>query len=74
MDQVHDGLGLTQVHLSVQKSPLRKFTGFRGTTAAREQILQNHLGNQGISVRRNFQRILAGVGARALEKCAQHIV
>ena len=68
MDQIHHGLGLTEIHPAVEEGALAEFTGLGRPAATREQVLENFLGDEGIAVARNFHRVLTGEGIRRGEE------
>ena len=75
MDNVGHRFGLSQVHLAIQEGTTSVFTGFSqanpfNTTNRLQQIADN----QRISMRVNFQDILAGVGIRRLEVDVQETI
>src|SRR5690348_12858727 len=74
MDKIHDGLGLAEVEASVQESAFAELAGLGGTAAAREEILENFLRDEGVAVARDLEGVLAGKRIRPREKSEQHVV
>ena len=71
INQIRYGFGLSQIHTTVQKGPLRKFPGIGQTKIQRtpqlQYPIQNHLQDGHSAVCLDFQHIFPGVGMRPFE-------
>src|ERR1035441_9386630 len=65
--EIHDRLGLAEVHAAVEKSPLREFPGPRRPAAAREKVGEYLARDERAAVAGDLERVLAGVGVGARE-------
>ena len=67
VDQIHDGLGLREIHFSVQKGTLSEFSRISGTRPAGKPAVQNTLGDENATVAVEFDNVLTRVTRRPLE-------
>jgi len=64
VDEVHDGLGLGEVHFAIEEGPLGEFAGFRRTCTTGEETIQNTLGDEHAAMAVELDDVLARVAGR----------
>ena len=74
VDQIHDGLGLGEIHFSVQKGTLSEFPRISGTRPAGKPAVQNTLGDENATVAVEFDNVLTRVTRRPLETEQQSMI
>ena len=73
-NQIGYGLGLAQVHLAIQESPLGVFAGEGRTASALDETTHHLLEDVRRTMARDFRRIFAGVGVGSPKDGHQHFV
>ena len=73
-DEIHDSLGLGEIHLPVDESTLRKLPGLGGPRSRREQQLKNELRHEDASVTADLNDILTGIARWPLEESHEHFI
>ena len=67
-DKVHDGLGLGEVHLSVEEGAAGEFAGLGETRAGGEEEIEDAAGDEDAAVALDLHNVLAGVaGGSAMD-------
>ena len=73
-DEVHDRLGLGEVHFSVQEGAFREFAGPGEARAGLEEGVQDGADDAGVSVAVDFGGVFAGVGLGSAENEDEDVV
>ena len=73
-DEVHDGLGLGEVHLAIEECALGEFAGLRGARASGEEELQDAAGDEDAAVAGDLDDVLAGVAGGGAEEGEEDVV
>lgn len=74
VNQVHDGLGLGEVHFAIKEGPLGEFAGFCRARTAGEETIQNALGDEHAAVTVELDDVLARVAGRCFEVQQQAVI
>src|SRR5699024_1866061 len=74
MDEVADGLGLTELHLAIEGGPLGKLTGLGGSDTQGQDSFQNGLGYQNTTMTGDFYRFFTRIRFRSTKESNQYLV